>query len=89
MKRHTTVADIEGPWVEPNFNSGLIERCRTYWTTPVTELPNGVLAMFIRQKFGLSVVIPEAHLRIEQGFHDDSELYDGELSNALSEVKNA
>lgn len=89
MRRHITVADIEGPWVEPSFNSGLIERCRTYWTTPVTELPNGILAMFIRQKFGLTVVIPEARLRIDQGIHDDSELYDDELSKALSEVQNA
>jgi hypothetical protein len=89
MRRYITVADVEGAWVEPEFNSGLIERCRAYWSTPVTELPNGILAMFIRQKFGLPVVIPEARLRIEQGVHDDSELYDDELSNALSEVQNA
>lgn len=89
MRRYISVADVEGAWVEPNINSGLIERCRAYWSTPVTELPNGILAMFIRQKFGLPVIIPEARLRIQQGIHDESELYEDELSHALNEVKEA
>jgi hypothetical protein len=80
-----SVADIEGPWVEPEFESGLIARCRQDWTTPVSRLSNQVLATFIRQEIGLPIVIPEAQRRVDAGFNDDSELYDGELAAALNQ----
>jgi hypothetical protein len=78
-----SVADIEGPWVDPNFESGLIARCRQYWTTPVSQMPNQVLATFIRQEFGLAIVIPEAQRRVDAGFDDNSELFNGELATTL------
>lgn len=83
------VADVEGPWVEPDFNSSLIERCRSNWSVPVTEVSNYVLATFIRQRIALGLVIPEARRRIEAGFTDDTELYDEELSVAVSEAPDA
>lgn len=83
MKKHLSIRDIEGDWVEPDFNSSLIERCRDNWSKPVKELPNYVLATFLRQKFGLSIAIPEAQKRIKSNYLDGSELYDEELENAL------
>ena len=82
-EKPVTIADVEGPWVEPNFESGLIDRCRRGWNTPVTELTNELLATYLRQKIALSLVVPEARKRIAQKFTDDSELYDDELANAL------
>lgn len=77
------VADIEGSWVEQPFQSGLIERCKRNWNIPVIELTNEVLATYLRQKIALQLIIPEARRRIDAGFDDDSELFDGELAEAL------
>jgi len=83
--KERSVSDIEGPWVEPELNSGLIQRCRDNWSKPVSQLTNHVLATFIRQKFALSIVIPEAKKRIERGYVDESELYDEELEVTVNE----
>lgn len=82
-----SVANVEGPWIEPNLNSSLIERCRLNWQVPVCAISNYVLATFIRQRIALAFVLPEADQRIASGFTDDSELYDEELANAISEAR--
>lgn len=81
-----SVADIEGAWVEPEFESGLIKRCRESWAVPIPQLSNHVLATFIRQRKGLKLVVLEAMRRIDADYKDDSELYDEELSNAIAEL---
>ncbi len=81
-----SVADIEGAWAEPEFESSLIQRCRNNWSVPVSNLSNYVLATFVRQRRGLKLVVPEAKRRIELGYMDGSELYDEELSNAIAEL---
>lgn len=78
-----SVADLEGPWSNPDFESSLIARSRQFWTTPVHELPNAAVAMFLRQNIATELMIPEARRRIEIGPEDNSELYDGELAAAL------
>jgi hypothetical protein len=80
------VADIEGSWVDPHFDSGLIERCKRYWSVPVTELPNEMPATYLRQRIALQLIIPEARKRLEAGVDDDSELYDGELAQAFEKA---
>lgn len=81
-----TIADIEGPWADPNFESGLIERCRRGWNTPVTQLTNELLATYLRQKIGLPLVVPEAQRRVRAKVVDDTGLYDGELETALRQA---
>jgi len=83
MPSKQSVADIAGPWVDTNFDSGLIQRCKWGWDTPVAELTNELLATYLRQKIALSLVVPEARQRIAARFVDDTELYDEELDNAL------
>jgi hypothetical protein len=82
MERRS-VADIEGPWPDPNFESSLIQNCRRFWTTPVTELPNDIVAMYLRQNIAIELMVPEARRRLECGYDDDSELYEGALAAAL------
>lgn len=65
------------------FESGLIERCQRGWNTPVAELSNEQLATYLRQKIALSLVVPEARARTAARVADGTELYDGELENAL------
>jgi len=81
-----TVADIVGPWIDPDFNSSLIERCRNNWSIPVGLVTNYVLATFIRQRIALNIVVPEAQRRIVAGFEDGSEILDDELSIAIAEI---
>jgi len=81
-----SAADVEGPWVDPDLDSGLILRCKRNWDVPIAKLSNEVLATFLRQQIALALVIPEAQKRIEAGFHDDSEMYDGELADALGDA---
>ena len=83
-EKPVTVADVEGPWVDPNFESGLIQRCRRGWNTPVSDLTNKLLATYLRQKIALSLVVPEARRRIVAKYVDDTELYDDELQEALT-----
>jgi hypothetical protein len=79
-----SVSDVLGPWKDPDFNSGLIERCKNNWCVPVSDLTNQVLATYLRQDIAVEIMIPEARKRVEVGIDDDSELYDGELSEALA-----
>ena len=84
-----SVADIEGPWVEPagaGPDTGLIERCRRYWATPIKNLPNGILAMFLRQEIAVRSIAAEAIARIDSGVLDGSELYNEELPEALRQA---
>lgn len=80
------VVDIVGPWIEPGFNSSLIEHCRDNWSMPVSEIANYVLATFIRQHLALDLVIPEAQRRITSGFTDESEILDDELEIAIAGI---
>ncbi|WP_444901367.1 hypothetical protein ACJJIG_17625 [Microbulbifer sp. SSSA007] len=86
MMNVKSVADIEGSWVEPELNSGLIQRCRDNWSKPVSQVSNHVLATFIRQKFALAIVLPEAEDRLRRGYVDGTELYDEELEVAINEL---
>jgi hypothetical protein len=80
------IADIVGPWIEPDFESSLIIRCRDNWLTPLGEMSNYTLATFIRQQLAWEITVPEARRRIAVGFLDDTELYDDELFIAVSEA---
>ncbi len=79
-----TAADICGPWIDPDWQSGLIERVRDFWSVPIAELPDAGLALFLRQRIAVEPVLVEARRRLALGQPDDSELYDGELANAVA-----
>jgi hypothetical protein len=81
-----SVADIVGQWVDPDWDSGLIERLRRSWSTPINELSNEMLATFLRQRIATGIIMQEAIRRLETGFDDASEIYEGELAAAVSEV---
>jgi len=82
MERRS-IADFLGPWSEPNFDSGLVDRCRQNWNVPISELSDEALATFLRQKIALQILVPEAKRRIETGASDGTEIYEGELREAI------
>ncbi len=85
-ERMNSVAGILGPWEGSDFASGLIKRCEGAWTKPIKKLTNEELATFLRQKIAIEHILPEAKKRIEMKIDDDSEIYEGELSGAVSKL---
>ena len=79
----STIADLLGPWVEPTITSGLVDRCRQGWSTPIPELTNELLATYLRQKIALSLLLPEARKRVADGYIYDTEMFDEELAEAV------
>jgi hypothetical protein len=83
MAESKSVADFEGAWIDPPFASGLVERCQRYWNTPISELPDLMVATYINQKLALEQMQVEARRRIDSAQFDGSEFYDGQLADAL------
>jgi hypothetical protein len=84
-----SVSDIVGPWVETDRDSGLIERCRAYWSTPISELPDIALATFLEQRIAIGPVMAEARRRVDAGIGDGSEFFDGQLAEAVDRARSA
>ena len=82
-----SLSDIEDPWVDPDFDSGLIQRCKRAWTKPLDELTNEELATLLRQNIAIEHILPIAERRLKDGIDDDTEIYDGELKAAVERVK--
>jgi hypothetical protein len=80
------VAEIVGPWIDPDFDSGLVERCRESWSIPIDKLSNEMLATFLRQQVATDAILEESLKRLAAGFDDHSELYSGELAAAVQEA---
>jgi hypothetical protein len=84
-----SLADLLGPWVEPDWDSGLIERCRNAWSKPLRDLTNQELATLLRQRIAVEQLLPIASQRVLDGFDDDTEIYDGELQSAIKYSRKA
>jgi hypothetical protein len=84
-----SLADILGPWIEQDWQSGLIESCRNAWSTPLRELTNGQLAILLRQRFAVEQLLPIARRRVRHRFDDDTELSDGELRREIESASRA
>jgi hypothetical protein len=80
---NTSVADLLGPWVETDWESGLVLRCRAAWNKPLQELTNEELATFLDQCIATDRVLPIAKIRVESNAEDDSEIYEGQLREAI------
>ena len=84
-----SVADILGPWVEPDWDSGLTARCREAWNKPLRDLSREELATLLRQGFAVEQLLPIAKKRLADGVVDDTEMFDGELQEAIESASKA
>jgi hypothetical protein len=73
-----SIADILGAWVEPDWDSGLIARCREAWNKPLRDLSREELSTLLRQRFAVEHLVPVAKKKL-QGADDGTEMFDGEL----------
>lgn len=78
-----SLADILGPWRDPDWESGLIARVREAWSKPIDRLTNHELATCLRQEFALGHLLPIARKRIADKFDDGTEVHDTELADAI------
>jgi hypothetical protein len=78
-----SVADLLGPWQDGDFESGLTQRCKLAWNKPRLELTNEELATLLRQDIATEFILPEARYRLENKIDDDSEMFEGELMEAV------
>jgi hypothetical protein len=83
-----SVADVLGPWVEPDWDSGLIARCRGAWNKPLRDLTREELATLLRQRFAVGHLLPIAKKRLAE-VDDDTEMFDGELQEAIEYASRA
>lgn len=82
-----TLAQILGPWQEPDFESGLIERCRNAWDKPLDMLSNLEVVTFLQQDLAIDHVIPLAKKRLQDAVDDNSEMFEGQLAKALADAE--
>jgi hypothetical protein len=83
MNSRQSIADLLGQWVDPDWKSGLIQRCKNAWNKPLKELSNEEIATLLRQKIAVAHLLPIAHDRVKRNVDDGSEIYDGELEAAI------
>lgn len=83
IKDNVSVADIVGPWVDSDWDSGLIDRCKKAWNKPLRDLSREELATLLRQRIAVEHVVPVAKQRVRDGIDDDTEMYEGELEAAI------
>jgi hypothetical protein len=84
-----SVANVLGPWVEPDWDSGLIDRCRRAWSKPLRDLSREELATLLRQRIALEQVLPVAKQRLRDRMDDGTEIYEGELEDAIEYASTA
>ena len=81
-----SIADILGPWINPDWDSGLIARLREAWNKPIRDLSNEDLATLLRQRFAVEQILPIARQRLADGIDDDMEIFDEELQEAIEDA---
>ena len=81
------LADILGPWQQPDFESGLIARCRNMWAKPLESLSNHELVTCLQQDLAAEYVLPIAKKRLHEHVDDDTEFFEGQLTEAVAEAE--
>jgi CDI immunity proteins len=86
---NSSAAELVGPWVDTGFESGLIMRCKQAWNKPLGQLTNGELATFLWQRITTNYILPIATARLNSKVDDDTEIYEGELKEAIENAEKA
>jgi len=84
-----SLSDLLGPWIDSDWNTGLIERCKNAWSKPLRDLSREELATLLRQRIAVEHLLPIAKKRLEDGIDDDTEMFDGELQEAVEYASHA
>jgi hypothetical protein len=86
MDKPITAASLLGPW-SGEAPTGLTQRCRDAWDVPLHELSDLMVATFLNQRVAVPEMLEEARRRLKCQECDDTEFYDGQLLDAISEAE--
>jgi hypothetical protein len=89
IMENISIADILGPWIEPDWDSGLIDRLREAWNKPLQDLSREELATLLRQRYAVEKILPVARKKLADGIDDETEIFDGELHEAIEDASKA
>ena len=79
-----TLAQILGPWRQPEVDTGLIARCREAWDKPIEQFTDLELVTCLQQNLAIVHVFPVAKKRLEAAAPDESEMFEGQLAEAVA-----
>ena len=81
-----SVSTIVGPW-QGEASTGLMQRCRDSWEMPLSELSDLMVATFLNQQVAVVEMLKEAESRLKRIERDDSEYFESQLLESLTEAK--
>ncbi|MDP9783758.1 hypothetical protein [Pseudomonas fluorescens] len=86
MRSNLTVSNFLGPWCGDS-PTGLMQRCREAWDTPLANLNDLMVATFLNQNIAAMPMLIEAKRRIKEQERDGSEYFEGQLLEAMKRVQ--
>ncbi|WP_411385246.1 hypothetical protein [Pseudomonas sp. MPB03] len=86
MSSSLTVSNLLGPW-RGDSPTGLMQRCREVWDTPLENLSDLMVATFLNQNIAVTQMLIEAKRRIKEPERDGSEYFEGQLLEAMKRVQ--
>lgn len=86
MASNLTVSNLLGPW-SGDVCTGLMQRCREAWDTPLADLDDLMVVTFLSQNVAVPHVLIEATRRIEEQERDGTEYFEGQLLEAIERVQ--
>ncbi len=86
MTSTLAVSDILGPW-SGDASTGLIQRCREAWDTPLESLNDLMVATFLNQNIATKHLLIEAKRRVKDQERDETEYFDGQLFEAIERLQ--
>ena len=86
MTSTLAVSDILGPW-SGDTSTGLIQRCREAWDTPLESLNDLMVATFLNQNIATEHLLIEAKRRMKDQSRDETEYFDGQLLEAIERLQ--
>ncbi|QKE62477.1 hypothetical protein HNE05_03585 [Aquipseudomonas campi] len=86
MTNSLTVLEIVGPW-SGEATTSLMQRCKAAWNVPLTELSDHMVATFLEQRIAIPEVLAEAERRLVSEERDETELFEGQLNEAVHRAR--
>lgn len=86
MTSNLTVSNLLGPW-NGDDHTGLMQRCREAWDTPLESLNDLMVATFLNQNIAPKHLLIEARRRMEEQERDGTEYFDGQLLEAIERLQ--
>ncbi|ROM80243.1 hypothetical protein BK654_04945 [Pseudomonas brassicacearum] len=86
MSSNLTVSSLLGPWCGDS-PTGLMQRCKEEWDTPLANLSDLMVATFLNQNIVVAHVLVEAKRRLEVQERDGTEYFEGQLLEAIKRVE--